>query len=371
MTGVLVLVTGTGRSGTSTIAGSLHHLGLHVPGPYLGANESNPKGFFESTWAVKFHKRITAAAGIHDFDSRPGALDRARESVTPRMKASLVEFLRRHSVAGPQLVVKDPRSVWVQQLWKDAAREAELEIRFLSMLRHPAEVVGSRTTYYASKSDEDQRRRYETFNIARWVNNSLISERETRGEVRTFVPYSDLLDDWRPVLARVADELGLTFDSDLTAGSHHPVDDFIDPGLRRHTVSWDDIEVPDALREVAQEVWDVQMVLCGHAGADAAASERLDAAAERYEQILAEAAAVSHDMTGEIRDEARRAGAREAREQAGKAGGRQGSPSGSGPGSGSDRALRDVNGRELVREVGKRAARRLRRPSPREHGEGT
>jgi hypothetical protein len=58
MAGVLVLITGTGRSGTSTMSGTLHHLGLHVPGPYLGSNESNPKGFFESRWAVRFHKRL-------------------------------------------------------------------------------------------------------------------------------------------------------------------------------------------------------------------------------------------------------------------------------------------------------------------------
>jgi hypothetical protein len=77
----LVLITGTGRSGTSTMAGTLHHLGLAVPGPYLGANDSNPKGFYESRWATRFHKRITAAARIHDMDSRPTAFDRVQAAV--------------------------------------------------------------------------------------------------------------------------------------------------------------------------------------------------------------------------------------------------------------------------------------------------
>ena len=67
----LVLITGTGRSGTSTIAGTLHHLGLHVPGPHLGANESNPKGFFESSWAVAFHKRIPARQGSTSSTAGP------------------------------------------------------------------------------------------------------------------------------------------------------------------------------------------------------------------------------------------------------------------------------------------------------------
>ena len=69
----LVLITGTGRSGTSTMSGTLHHLGLYVPGPYLGANKSNPKGFFESKWAIAFHRRITTAARIDFFDGRPSS----------------------------------------------------------------------------------------------------------------------------------------------------------------------------------------------------------------------------------------------------------------------------------------------------------
>ena len=195
VTGVVVLITGTGRSGTSTMSGTLHHLGLHVPGPYLRANASNPKGFFESTWAVKFHKRITQGAGISDVDSRPEAFDLAQSAITPELRSSLVTFLRQQSAEAQQLVVKDPRSVWAQALWRDAASEVGLETRYLTMLRHPAEVVGSRTTYYAIEKDEPaQRRHYQTLNIARWVNHSLISERQTRGLPRAFVRYPDLLE---------------------------------------------------------------------------------------------------------------------------------------------------------------------------------
>ncbi len=60
---LLVLVTGVGRSGTSSMAGLLDQLGLYVPGPYLSANASNPKGFFESRWSVKFHNQIARALG--------------------------------------------------------------------------------------------------------------------------------------------------------------------------------------------------------------------------------------------------------------------------------------------------------------------
>lgn len=352
---LLVLVTGTGRSGTSTISGSLHHLGLHVPGPFLGANKSNPKGFYESTWAVEFHKQITHRARINDFDGQPTALDQARDAVTPQMRNDLADWLRLQAAAAPQVAVKDPRSVWAQQVWRDAAAEAGIGIRFLSMLRHPAEVIGSRATYYANKADESHRRRYEICSVARWVNSSLISERETRGEARTFVPYTDLLDDWRTVVGRVADELGLTLNSDLAPRQHHPVDDFIDPDLRRVRVTWEDLNVPEDLQAIAQEIWGELLTLCNSRGGDPAASARLDRLAARYDRLFCDAAAISLDATEAAVQAARRQGAREARERIAKKRevAQRDMPV-------DERPLRDVSGRELLRAALQRLGRRLR-----------
>ncbi len=298
---LLVLVTGTGRSGTSTIAGTLSMLGLSVPGPYHAANDSNPKGFYESQWSVRFHKSIIRAAEIHDFDSRPRAYAKVQDAVTAEQRARLETFVRRSSAEAEQVVVKDPRSAWTQELWREAAEAAGLSIRYLTMLRHPAEVVGSRTTYYANPDDETARRRYETFNVARWINGSLVSERHTRGRRRTFVRYTDLLEDWRPVLVRVGEELGLTYSADLGTDAPHPVDDFIDPALRRHRVTWDDLSVPAALQDLAEEVWVEVNRIHDAAGDDPAASAALDLLAERYEQLFAEADAISHDATEEVR----------------------------------------------------------------------
>ena len=356
MTPALVLITGTGRSGTSTMSGTLHHLGLYVPGPYLGANPSNPKGFFESKWAIEFHKNIARQAGIDDFDSRPAAFERAQAAVTPEIRARLVQFLREQSAGHDQVVVKDPRSVWVQALWKDAATEAGLGIRYISMLRHPAEVVGSRSAYYAKKADEDRRRAYEVISVARWVNSSLISERETRGEPRSFVGYVELLEDWRPVLARVRDELSLTFATDLDAGERHAVDDFIDPDLRRLRVTWDDLEVPRDLREVAQEVWDALESLRDAGGTDPEVSARLDALADDYRRVLAQAVAMSHDAIAEARAEGQEKGAREAR--AALRSERAHKRTAAGP---QNRRIGDVGGRDLLREAARRAWRRVRR----------
>jgi hypothetical protein len=349
MAGVLVLITGTGRSGTSTMSGTLHHLGLYVPGPYLGSNESNPKGFFESRWSVRFHKRLVDRAGVHEFDSRPNAIDRVRASITDADRRALDAFIAEQAAKSDQVVVKDPRTVWVQQLWEETAAAHDLHVRFVSMLRHPAEVVGSRTTYYsgheAGRSPEADSKRlsYAIFNVARWVNSSLVNERETRGRPRAFVRYADLLGDWRAVLARLHDDLGLRYD--LDGDGARAVDEFIDPALRRHTVTWDDLEIPGELQDVAQAVWDALQPLADHGGADAAASAALDELAVRYERVLADAAAIDHDGRAEAVDQARRSVASERVDRP--------------PAGARDRRVDDVGSRDLAKLLLRRVASRV------------
>ena len=339
---LLVLITGTGRSGTSTMAGTLHHLGMSLPGRLFEPDESNPKGFFESSWSVKFHKRLQAAAGIADFDGNPAAIARARDAVTDDIRAELTGWLRQWE-GQEQIVVKDPRSVWAQMLWHDAAVEVGRDIRYISMLRHPAEVIGSRRTQYVAE-DSPNRTRYETFTTARWINNSIISERETRDQVRAFVKYTDLLEDWRPVAARLRDELGLIYDTDLSGDQHHAVDDFIEPSLRRHEGDWGELSVPQRLVDLAEAVWADVVELGEHGGADEKISADLDAQAERFGEIFSEASAIAHDATEHAKIDARRQGLADA----------QASAAAAGP------LVTETGARDLLREVGRRVALRLR-----------
>ena len=299
---VLVLVTGTGRSGTSTMSGTLHHLGLSVPGPYLQSNDSNPRGFFESRWSVRFHNELNLRAGVNLFDSRPHALNLVQDAITPRDRQRLRKFLLKH--AAPQVVVKDPRTAFTQRLWREEAAEVGLETKYVFMLRHPAEVVGSRTTYYAARG-ADGVRAYQITNLARWVNATLISERETRGCPRSFVPYVDLLTDWRGVMTQVGANLGLTYNADLDSREPHPVDDFIEPSLRRHAPNWAEMAIPGDLTELAEQVWGCVVGLVGADGVDDDASRQLDELTEGYAELLADSSAVCHDLIAEARSTGR------------------------------------------------------------------
>lgn len=307
-----LLVTGAGRSGTSTVAGALNYLGLHVPRPVLATNKSNPRGFFESFWAIQFHRRIMEQANIDTVDARPQAVELIQEVLRPEHLQEAGEWLTSESRRAPQVVVKDPRSAWMPALWAAAAEKAGLQPGFLTMLRHPAEVVGSRATYYA-KGDAEAVRNYQVTNIARWVNANLITERQTRGRARVFLRYSDLIDDWRNAMSLVQDTLDLTYNSDLRSDAPHPVDEFIDPALRRHHVTWDDLVIPQDLQAIAEQTWLACSVLADKRGRSEEAEAELDDLGARYARLFCDATAITRDVAAASANAARKKAVRQTR----------------------------------------------------------
>jgi hypothetical protein len=301
----LVIVTGSGRSGTSTVAGALKMLGSYVPQPEIPPNDANPRGYFEPTWVVVFDKKVLAEAGVKTLDGRPAATE-LMSKVTGRddLLQELSEWFS-GQLLGRQIVVKDPRIVWLRDMWSRVADDLGVDTAWLTMLRHPAEVVGSRDRHYLANADESRRVTRETANLAGWVNVGLVNERASRGKRRAFVHYSSLISDWRSTMADVAKRLGLTYDHDLASGEHHAVDDFIDVTLRRVQVTLDDLDVPANLREIAENVWTGLDALSRDPD-DAEAMATLDRMREEYDRLFAHSAALVQDATDSAIEQTRR-----------------------------------------------------------------
>lgn len=290
----LVIVVGSGRSGTSTVAGTLKYLGLHVPQPEIAPNPTNPRGFFEPRWVVDFHKRLLARSGVHLSDSRPIAVERATEvGGRPRVQEELRDWLATALQAAPELVVKDPRNSWFQPMWREAARAHDVTPRFLTMLRHPAEVAGSKQTYYGRSASADKRIG-DTWRIAGWINVLHTVELGSRGDPRAFVRYDDLLGDWRSAMGSAGETLGLSYAGRLDPNTPHEVDEFIDPGLHRVKVTWGDLDVPTAVQEIAEATWQALGTLVEAGGHDQKAEATLDDLRERYRQVFVDAEAIAH-----------------------------------------------------------------------------
>ncbi|CUR57122.1 conserved hypothetical protein [metagenome] len=354
----LVLVSGSGRSGTSSLAGTLKRLGLHVPQPEVEASETNPRGFYEPQWVIDFHKRHLRELALFNIDSRPAAVDlvaRYLESGEPT--AELRDWLS-GQLDADQVVVKDPHAFWFARAWEDASRDVGADLRWLTALRHPAEVVGSRDIAYLSSQSDDLRLTKETSNVAGWVHAALLTEKVGRGHKRSFVKYVDLLADWRAALAPVQQQLDLDLDTDLSAPAgereHHAVDDFIEPSMRKSQLTWDDVRTPVWLRDMAEEVWQLLGVLTT-SPADEDTQARLDVIHLEYDTRYADAVALTFDHTKaestlaarEARD-AQRATVQHLRRELDQAR-RAGRP-------------QAVGGREAASILGRAVVRRVRRP---------
>lgn len=246
----ILFVAGSGRSGTSTLAGLVAGLGLHVPQPVVAADESNPAGFSEPRWVVDLHDRLLDDVLVQPNDSRPRAWAlTARRGADPATLAQVTDWLRGQLSEAPELVVKDPRLAWFVPMWREAARRCEAEAVFATMLRPPPEVVGSKQRYYAN--------RLGTAHLtASWVNLLLHTELATRDAPRAFVRYDDLLTDWRPVVEGLGSRLGLAAVRSAPPSAWAALDGFVDPSLRRVRQDWADLRLPGRLEAVARGVWE-------------------------------------------------------------------------------------------------------------------
>jgi hypothetical protein len=291
----LVLVTGAGRSGTSTMAGALHLLGHHLPRPVLQANDSNPKGFFESRWPVRFHKRLLERATVEQTDGRPAAYDVVAGQVDDGVRRELRTWLAEQLAQADDVMVKDPRAAWVPELWAQEVAALGATPLFVTMLRAPVEVVRSRGSHYGQNRPWMDESAFAVMNLAGWVNANLVVERHTRDQVRAFVRYDDLRSDWRAVMRTLRDDLGLRLDHPLTDEPHAEVDAFIEPALNRSQGTWGDLDLPTELVALAEELDGLLGRLADAHGHDQETEGALDDLAARYATLYRRAQAIAVD----------------------------------------------------------------------------
>jgi hypothetical protein len=284
----LVLVAGSGRSGTSLFAGIMKRLGYTVPGPEVPADETNPRGFAESQWVVDFHTRLLRRADVQTADARPSAwAQAARVGLDDAVAAELRTWLVRQP--SEHLIVKDPRISWFAPLWRRCAAELEVAPRFVTMLRHPAEVIDSKQRWYGGRQSEISR-------AAGWLNQTLFTERATRESPRVFIRYDELLLDWTRAVGHAAETLDLEPVRSASPQAMRTVHEFVDQGLRRSLGNWDGLALPEDLRALCDEVW--RLI----AGADPEdVTDRLDALRGAYTDLYAEAEALAHSSIAAAR----------------------------------------------------------------------
>ena len=289
----LLLVAGSGRSGTSLFANVVGNLGFHVPRPWVKADDSNPRGFGEPQWVVDRHTQYLRQANVHASDARPTAwADTARLCLDERVSTEVRLWLEEQFSGHERVLIKDPRLLWFLPLWRRVGEELDADVHVVTMLRHPAEVVRSKLHWYYNMTLFDANR------AAGWLNTMLFTERATRDHRRAYVRFEDLLEDWTQPIARVSAQLEVPSLVNARAREQLSADSIVDNSLHRSKATWEDLDVPKGLIYLIEQVWEDLLSLAEpEADGDEAVLGRLDAYREEYVTYYRHAEHVAQSTT--------------------------------------------------------------------------
>lgn len=218
---VIVFVFGMGRSGTSALARALSLCGGALPATLVGADESNPRGYWEPQVALHLNEEFLTRHGSTWFDptlrfQNEGPVSGAeRAAYLDRIKAFLMTL-----PAARIHIIKEPRITALSDFWFEAARQTGFRLAAAIPVRHPQEVSASLVARYRMSSE---------LATALWLKYNLLAERSSRVLPRVFIEYSNILRDWRAEISRI--EAALTID--LSVRDEAAIDDFLSPDLQR------------------------------------------------------------------------------------------------------------------------------------------
>src|SRR5579885_3328643 len=221
-----LVVLGMHRSGTSALAGMLHHLGVALGPDLRPPSPDNPRGDWEHAGVVDIDQRLMVGLGWAWDDLRP--LPEGCETAAPARRAAgeLSALLARDFAGAPLWGVKDPRLCRLLPLWRPLLAGLGARPCFILAVRHPAEVAGSLL-------------RRDGLNAGcaaiLWLRHVLEAERGSRGAARAIVHYEDLVGGagWRAVAARLAAQFGIAWPR-TGAAAEAAVDSYLAPELRHH-----------------------------------------------------------------------------------------------------------------------------------------
>jgi hypothetical protein len=198
----MIIVTGSGRSGTSAVARLLHEAGLPAGLQLVAADDFNVEGYFEERPLIEINQHILQDAGLGGFSheaSRAAVLDAAQPYIDAMV--ALAE------TATP--VWKDPRFSWTLEPWLGVF---EGRPQVVVCLRNPTEVVASTLRYYGQVSEEAAEH---VRNLWRNQYQRLLAVIADYGLPATCVDYTELHTNTRPAVVALSRFIGRDLDPDL------------------------------------------------------------------------------------------------------------------------------------------------------------
>lgn len=225
------VIVGSGRSGTSMLAGILHESGYSMGGSLLSPSSSNPKGYFESAEINQLNDQLIAAVTavrprgpmgyLYPWRQSPGLLwladlDLDTTVIPTREQLALMKQL---SLEKP-FCFKDPRFCYTLEAWRPVLGE----VVFLCVFREPGRTV---TSVKKDVREQYPRERYRNFRLTTghifrmWVSMyTHVLEKHSRAGHWIFVHYDQIVDG--SAIPRIESAINAKIDTSL-----------VDPALKR------------------------------------------------------------------------------------------------------------------------------------------
>lgn len=230
--GIIILVIGVGRSGTSALTRVLSLCGLTLPDKLLGAAEFNLKGTWEPIDALELNHSFMFKHGTEMFDPEMYFEDREIDDGVNEEYVEAIRSLLRSSQSG-QLLIKEPAISELMDFWMTAASREGCDVRIVVAFRHPQEVYASWVSFFKEMIPVSQEMAH-----ALWLKRNLLAERKTRAYKRAFVHHADLMGDWRVQVDALSNALSIDLDPNVPA-----IEDFLTASLYRQRDSGPVLEV--------------------------------------------------------------------------------------------------------------------------------
>ena len=222
---IALVVLGVYRSGTSALARVLNLCGAMLPERLMAARLGlNPKGFWETEAVSDLNARLLHQLG-GDWDRINFRLPDSGPLVDEVLAESR-ELLAGEYASAPFILIKDPRMCALAPLWHRALEHAGYQPAYVVSVRNPLEIARSLEGPERSVAQS----------LALWLAymERLEPFVEGGGINAVHVRFEELLSDWRSVVERVRQRLGVPLNVETKAAE---VDRFLERGMHNQRAS--------------------------------------------------------------------------------------------------------------------------------------
>jgi hypothetical protein len=165
--------------------------------------------------------------------------------------------------------------VWFIPAWRRAGETVATPC-FVTVLRHPLDVINSLETGYGDRWNPNAR-------TAGWINTMLYTERATRGDRRAVVRHDDLVGDAMLTVSHLSEELDLSFIERPMPNQMRIATSLTEPATSRERSTWASLEVDQRLVELAEATFKTLDQAGGDGQLnDKAVESELDSLRQRY-----------------------------------------------------------------------------------------